>query len=72
MSFRYLAFTLLFDRLENFLNELEHEHSGSYDIVSIFERQKVGERAVMGIVIKLYINVGFEFNEEEIKRRLGF
>lgn len=71
-SFHYMTHTLLFDGLESFLNDLEQQCSGMYDIVSIFVQKHVGDRAVMGIVIRFRITSELEFNEEEIKRRLGF
>lgn len=67
-----MTHTLLFTGLENFLNDLERLCSGNYDIVSIFERQQVGQRAVVGVVIRFHIDEEIEFNEEEIKRKLGF
>ncbi len=72
ISYHYMTHTMLFDGLEPFLNDLENQCNGCYDIVSIFERQVVGQRAVVGVVIRFLITSELEFNEEEIKRRLGF
>ena len=71
-SYHYMVVELLLERLERFLNDLEHQCNGLYDIVSITGLQQVGSRSVLAVVIRFHITSELEFNEEEIKRMLGF
>lgn len=71
-SFHYMVIELLLSQLEAFLNNLENQCSGLYDIVSISTVQSVGTRSVMAAVIRFHITSELDFNEEEIKRKLGF
>jgi hypothetical protein len=67
-----MVIELLLSELEAFLNKLERHSSGLYDIVSIATVQSVGTRSVMAAVIRFHITSELEFDEEEIKRKLGF
>ena len=71
-SYHYMTHTLLFDGLEKFLNDLDRLAESQYDIISIFEKQCIGNKSVVGIVIRFHIISELEFDEEEIKRKLGF
>ena len=71
-TFHYMVHTILFDGLEKFLNDLELHAEGLYEIVSIFEKQTVGSRSEIGVVIKFHISSELDFDEADIKRRLGF
>lgn len=67
---RYMVMTTLFSKLEQLLNDIENMASGQYEIVSIFDKQHVGERSTVGVVVKFHVELVFD--EEEIKKRLGF
>lgn len=68
---RYMVQTLLLERLESFLNELEQFTDGQYEIVSIFPKRSVGDRSILVVVIAFYITLDWEWDENEIKRKLG-
>lgn len=66
MQYHYLSTNLHQTDLANFLNRVEDFAIGSYQIVSIYHVQD----GVVGVVIRFSIAEP-EFNEEEIRRRLG-
>jgi hypothetical protein len=73
LAYHYMVTTVMLDGLETLLNGLESHASGDYDIVSIFDRQHAGSRTTVCVVIRFLLREDEPvFDEEEIKRKLGF
>ena len=56
------------DKIEKVLTDLEDYANGNYEVISIFTTNETF--GTVAIVFKLIIQD--EFNEEEIKRKLGY
>ena len=72
-KYKYMVVHTLLTGLERLLNDLEELANGCYDIVSIFNETPSGSRQVVCIVVRVHlIDEELPFDEDEIKRRLGF
>jgi len=58
---------VFFEGLENLLNEIEQNASGFYEIVQINTVS-----SVFVVTVRLFVSDEPTFDEEEIKRKLGF
>lgn len=72
-KYRYMVLNVLADGLEDLLNELEDLASGCYQVISIFPFNKSESRQIVTVVVRVdLIDDEIPFDEEEIKRKLGF
>jgi fructose-1,6-bisphosphatase len=73
----FMVISILYEGLEKFLNDVEELPSGQYSIVSIIpldRSSRTEKRMVVGVVIRFTITEDddIEFDEDIIRRRLGF
>ena len=66
---RFMVVQVPSSKLEKLLNDLEEMASGAYDVISVTPRERSEERVVVRLTI---IETEPVFDEEEIKRKLGF
>lgn len=71
-----MVLSILLTRLESLLNDIEELANGCYDIVSIFSelpKHGITHRQTVSVVIRIHlIDEEIPFDEEEIKKKLGF
>jgi len=69
MKYHYTVITVFsLENLEKLLNTIESQATNNYDIMSIFSRKET-----ICVIIRFHIqDDDVIFDEEEIKRKLGF
>ena len=66
MTWHYTVLDVYTEKLEETLNDLEDKASGRYEIVSI------AGRGLTNSVVVLRFAISEEFNEKQLKAKLGF
>ena len=65
------SFIMNFKNVDKLLNDLEDFCSEKYDVFSIVPFGEIDDNFVVGVVIRFHIDDGY-FDEDEIKKKLGF